>query len=106
MSYSNSQPRKNNKSLTNVIESSFSPTYNKRAKHSDYIKNALFLFEFERKYDFNNYFVHNNPSKVIMKFKIDELLKLPRNHMTSIPKSLSNIANTSYSTRKKTKIME
>lgn len=103
LSHSNSQHRRNAKTLSSGMEVNFSPTNNKRAKHSDYIKNSLFFFEFEKKNDYNNFFVHNNPSRVIMKQIIDGLLKLPRTYMLSNHKSLSNVANTSFSTRKKTK---
>ena len=86
-----------------MIEGNFLSTHNRRTNHCDYIKNALYLFEFEKKNDYNNFFVHNNPSRVIFKQIIDDLLKLPRNYMLSNHKSLSNMANTSFSTRKKTK---
>lgn len=89
--------------MSNVVEGNFSPTHNKRTKHSDYLKNVLYLFDFDKKNEFTNFFVHNNPSKVIFKQIISDLLKLPRNYMLTNNKSLSNMANTSFSTRKKTK---
>ena len=86
------------------------PTRNKKTKHSDYLSNPLFAFDFEKPKEFRSFLPYNNMTKVIKRVGIDLMLKSgskwgrmrsPDEETEGKKKSIRSMAaNTSLSSKK------
>jgi len=102
---------KSNSSSHSNNNGGYISTRNKKTKHSDYLSQPLFAFDFDKPKEFRAFLPHNNLGKVIKKVEIDVLLRSVRLGRVRVPteetegkkKSMrvSNLANTSLSTKKK-----
>lgn len=90
--------------MNEMAENEFKSTKNKKPQYSDYLNNSLYLFDFDTVKEYTNYFSHNNVSLVVSKEKINNLLRMPKSMLASLKKAGSNIANTSFSTKKRSSI--
>jgi len=90
---------------TTTCSSLYKSTHNKKANYSDYLKNTLFWYDFEKMAQFENYFPHNNMENVVKVIKGNNFLRILKmndlKYITEFKKSFhSNQANTSYSSKK------
>ena len=87
------------------IPSPYKSTHNRKANYSDYLKNTLFWYDFEKMANFENYFPHNNMRNVIKNIRSTGILRFfkDQRYIQEVKKSFhSNLANTSYSSKKTT----
>ncbi len=81
----------------------YKSTHNRKANYSDYLKNTLFWYDFEKMANFDNYFPHNNIRNVIKNINNNGILRFFKDERSikELKKSFhSNLANTSYSSKK------
>ena len=107
MSKSNSSSYMKGRNLVkNPGKNPFFSTNNRKPQYSEYLNFPLFAFDFDLMKEYKVFMPHNNMQRVVEKVKVDGLLrggKLFEEGGSMKKKSLrsSNIANTSFSSKKK-----
>lgn len=110
-SYISSMHKLKKKRNNSTFSLTFRSTHNKKTNYSDYLKNTLFWYDFEKMAEFKSYFPHNNVENVVKVIRGNNILKVfgkyqfdveeERKFIENLKKSIqSNQANTSYSSKK------
>lgn len=110
-SYISSMNKLKKKRNNSTYSLTFRPTHNKKTNYSDYLKNTLFWYDFEKMAEYKSYFPHNNVENVVKVIRGNNILKVfgkfqfdigeEKKFIENLKKSIqSNQANTSYSSKK------